>query len=684
MSALSIQVPFPVFQDRDGQPLDNGYVWIGTANLNPQTNPVVAYYDAALTIVAVQPLRTLNGFISRAGTPAQVYVDGVNFSILVQDSKGSMVYNFPDGSGISPNASGIVYDPAGTGAVATTVQTKLRQYVSAKDFGVVGDGSTDDTTAIQAFLNAAQGKTGLLNSGTYLVNDTLLIKTNTILVGEGFSNSIIVAGPNLGNKAIFLNQNYTGTLNVYTDVNISVSNIGFNGNNITVTGPELVAFGKVNGLIIDSCKIYNRPYIGLSLGGCLNFNVTNSEFTNCGKVAVTSEGGAALYIASAGDGTRSNSGTITNNYIHDNRWAGIYANGDKTIISQNNLISNKEAGIFQTGNNNIINDNKIVGVTRQNISASGIESGGYAHIISNNYISDVDASCIALTDVQGSILEGNYLSQAARDNVYYPQGAGISIITTLASPNQPRDILIGNNKYASGDAKTYSAVDIGNAGAAPVYIVITANDFSGVTYSSGQAIKVAAGKSDTTQVFRDNIGAFDIFDYGGYVQGRYYAGESLSPTAAGTLTISANTIYATPFAIRQQQVWNKIAIYVSTAQAGASAYLGVYRMENGKPTTLVGTPGIVSLATTGLKELTVSEMLQQGMYALFVLPDVSGAIINAGTLSSQAIATVGTSGFGVADTLITAAYTYGALPATFPTVVYATGSSPLIMLRWGA
>jgi len=107
MSALSIQVPFPVFQDRDGQPLDNGYVWIGVANLNPQTNPVVAYYDAALTIVAAQPLRTINGYVSRAGTPAQIYVDGVSFSILVQDSKGSMVYSFPDGSGISSNASGI-------------------------------------------------------------------------------------------------------------------------------------------------------------------------------------------------------------------------------------------------------------------------------------------------------------------------------------------------------------------------------------------------------------------------------------------------------------------------------------------------------------------------------------------------------------------------------------------------
>ena len=153
MSALSIQVPFPVFQDRDGQPLDNGYVWIGVANLNPQTNPVVAYFDAALTIVAAQPLRTLNGYISRAGSPAQIYVDGVNFSILVQDSKGSMVYNFPDGSGISPNAAGVVYTPAGTGAVATTVQAKLRESVSVTDWGVLADG-TDQTALLVAKFTA--------------------------------------------------------------------------------------------------------------------------------------------------------------------------------------------------------------------------------------------------------------------------------------------------------------------------------------------------------------------------------------------------------------------------------------------------------------------------------------------------------------------------------------------------
>jgi hypothetical protein len=189
MSALSIQVPFPVFQGRDGQPLKNGYIWIGEPNLNPQTNPVVAYYDAALTIVAPQPLRTLNGYVSRAGTPAQIYVDAVNFSILVQDSTGSMVYNFPKGTGISPDASGIQYTPAGTGAVATTVQAKLRESVSVKDFGAVGDGVTDDTVAIQAALNVTG--TVFIQPGTYKISSSLVVKNYTHLIGAGQYNTFL-------------------------------------------------------------------------------------------------------------------------------------------------------------------------------------------------------------------------------------------------------------------------------------------------------------------------------------------------------------------------------------------------------------------------------------------------------------------------------------------------------------
>jgi hypothetical protein len=39
MTALSIQPPFPIFTDTDGSPLENGYIWIGTANLTPKATP---------------------------------------------------------------------------------------------------------------------------------------------------------------------------------------------------------------------------------------------------------------------------------------------------------------------------------------------------------------------------------------------------------------------------------------------------------------------------------------------------------------------------------------------------------------------------------------------------------------------------------------------------------------------
>jgi hypothetical protein len=100
MCTIEVKPPYPAFAGADGQPLENGYIWIGTANLSPQVNPIAVYWDAALSIAAPQPIRTLNGYPSRSGTPARFYVAS-NYSIQVLDSKGSVVY-----TSLSDNLSG--------------------------------------------------------------------------------------------------------------------------------------------------------------------------------------------------------------------------------------------------------------------------------------------------------------------------------------------------------------------------------------------------------------------------------------------------------------------------------------------------------------------------------------------------------------------------------------------------
>jgi hypothetical protein len=114
MSALSIQPPYPAFAGADGLPLENGYIWIGTVNLSPQVNPIAVYWDSALTIPAVQPIRTLNGYPVYQGTPTRFYTAS-DYSIQVLDNKGSVIYTSLNGNVSSGSAA--------TNATGTDSQT---------------------------------------------------------------------------------------------------------------------------------------------------------------------------------------------------------------------------------------------------------------------------------------------------------------------------------------------------------------------------------------------------------------------------------------------------------------------------------------------------------------------------------------------------------------------------------
>ena len=260
MAALSIQVPYPVFYDRDGQPLDNGNIYIGVANLDPVTNPLTVYYDEALTITASQPLVTSGGYVYRNGTPTQLYVNATDFSITVNDSKNLFVYSFPEATGIGVNAAAIEYDPPFTGAVTSgyTVQDKLSQTVSVLDFGAVGNGVADDTAAFEAAL-AASGCV-YVPEGTYLVSRAIRLTGNKRLFGDGKTLSILKrtsTTPETINGASVVSVLYTSSR--YN----SVENIGLTGDRTgvaTTASVDGIYFGDLTELTNNSSFINIRVF----------------------------------------------------------------------------------------------------------------------------------------------------------------------------------------------------------------------------------------------------------------------------------------------------------------------------------------------------------------------------------------------------------------------------------------
>ena len=79
-----------------------------------------------------------------------------------------------------------------TGGTQRTIASRFQDTISVKDFGATGDGSTNDTAAIQAALNqgSTSGVSVYLPAGTYQVEDTINVKSNTHFFGAGEASLI--------------------------------------------------------------------------------------------------------------------------------------------------------------------------------------------------------------------------------------------------------------------------------------------------------------------------------------------------------------------------------------------------------------------------------------------------------------------------------------------------------------
>jgi hypothetical protein len=165
------------------------------------TTPATAYTTSAGNIAWTNPIvLDAAGRVSGSG---EIWLTvGVSYKFVLRDSTDVLIGTYDNILG-GIDSSTVTYQPAGAGAVTTTVQAKLRQYVSVKDFGAVGDGVINDTAAIVAAL--ANANTVYFSPGTYLVSGNINIQGKS-LFGDNFRTTVIkMAGANT-NTPLFINS----------------------------------------------------------------------------------------------------------------------------------------------------------------------------------------------------------------------------------------------------------------------------------------------------------------------------------------------------------------------------------------------------------------------------------------------------------------------------------------------
>jgi len=150
-----------------------------------------------------------------------------------------------------------------TSAIARTVQTKLQDYVSVKDFGALGDGSTDDLAAINnAFANSDYV---YFPPGNYHVSGTISLTGSKKVIGAARTSVTIT------NTTADL-----PTISLAAGNDIQIQGIALDRSVTATAGGDGIYAGNITGQTSITDIFSRRNYHGVVLGPCDYNTFSNS------------------------------------------------------------------------------------------------------------------------------------------------------------------------------------------------------------------------------------------------------------------------------------------------------------------------------------------------------------------------------------------------------------------------
>lgn len=306
-------------------------------------------------------------------------------------------------------------------------------YITPQDYGAVGNGTTDDTAAIQSALTAAAGKSLYFPAATYKITAALTIPINSHIniLGDGPSNSVI-------------NQTSTSAnaLTITDAIGITIQGIGFTGPT-SGTGIGLSFVLGVNANTFQ-CDIKD---VSASSFGSHGISIATPTLCNLVRVVSQNNGGSGFNTTSQAAST-----TFQDCAANSNTGNGFTINN----LSYGNItgcgaVSNGTIGYSLTNCNSV----SLISSGAQNNVSNGFDISG------GNTVSLV--SCYTLTNNAIGVHFGSSHVQGYIQG-YYDNSPGGGATNSIKIDSGCKVVVGGNNTTTatSFDANATSRLDGNN------------------------------------------------------------------------------------------------------------------------------------------------------------------------------------------------------------------------------